>query len=126
MQSFYAAQFDREMGCSEREWLMWLRETKAKIEGVPVPELQHTLLSNWKNVVQSSEKLAKFYDKWAGMTDASKITSNGNADLIEEVDDEYSKKEGMSFRRIKQHLEEAIPIRAKMQPQIPEPCPTGT
>ncbi len=97
------------------EWLMWLRETKAKIEGVPVPELQHTLLSNWKNVVNSSEKLAKFYDKWAGMTDAARITSNGNSDLIEEVDDEYSKKEGMSFRRIKQHLEESIPIRSRME-----------
>jgi hypothetical protein len=24
MQSFYAEAFDREMGCSEREWLMWL------------------------------------------------------------------------------------------------------
>lgn len=98
------------------EWLMWLRQTKARIEGVPVPELQTTLLSNWKSVVHASEKLARFYDKWAGMTDAAKITSNGNADLIEEVDEEYSKKEGMSFRRIKQHLEESIPIRARMEP----------
>ena len=24
MQSFYAEQFDREMGCTEAEWLMWL------------------------------------------------------------------------------------------------------
>jgi hypothetical protein len=24
MQSFYEANFEREMGCSEREWLMWL------------------------------------------------------------------------------------------------------
>lgn len=98
------------------EWLMALRKKKAEIDGAPVPELQQTLLANWKNVVNSSEKLAKFYDKWAAMTDASKITSNGNADLVEEVDDEYSKKEGMSFRRIKQHLEEAIPIRSRMEP----------
>lgn len=98
------------------EWLMWLRQTKAKVEGTPVPELQETLLSNWQNVVQASEKLAQFYDRWAGMTDAEKIITNGNADLIEEVDEEYTKKEGMSFRRIKQHLEEAIPIRARMEP----------
>lgn len=98
------------------EWLMALRQKKAEIEGAPVPELQQTLLANWRNVVNSSEKLARFYDKWAAMTDASKITSNGNADLVEEVDDEYSKKEGMSFRRIKQHLEEAIPIRSRMEP----------
>lgn len=99
------------------DWLMWLRETKAKIEGAPVPELQRTLLTNWKNVVASSDKLARFYDRWSDMTNAEHITSNGNADLIEEVDEEYSKKEAMSFRRIKQHLEESIPMRPRMQPQ---------
>ena len=98
------------------EWLMWLRKTKAEVEGTPVPELQETLLTNWQNVVQASEKLALFYDRWAGMTDAEKIINNNNADLIEEVDEEYTKKEGMSFRRIKQHLEEAIPIRSRMEP----------
>ncbi len=97
------------------EWLLRMRETKAKVEGTPVPELQQTLLSNWKDVVQASEKLAMFYDRWATLSDAEKITTAA-PDLIEEVDEEYSKKEGMSFRRIKQHLEEAQPIRAKMQP----------
>lgn len=99
------------------DWLMWLRETKARIEGAPIPELQRTLLTNWRNVVQSSDKLARIYDRWAEMTDAEKITANGNADLLDEVDEEYSKKEAMSFRRIKQHLEEAIPMRPRMQPQ---------
>lgn len=97
------------------DWLLNLRRTKAEVEGGKVPELQETLLKNWKNVVNSSEKLAKFYDKWAAMTDAEKITSNGNAALVEEVDEEYSKKEGIDFRKIKQHLEEAIPIRPRMQ-----------
>lgn len=97
------------------EWLLRMRETKAKVEGTPVPELQQTLLANWKDVVQASEKLAMFYDRWATLSDAEKITTAA-PDLIEEVDEEYSKKEGMSFRRIKQHLEEAQPIRAKMQP----------
>jgi hypothetical protein len=97
------------------DWLLWLRRTKAESEGGKVPELQETLLSNWKNVVNSSEKLARFYDKWSKMTNSEMITSNGNADLVEEVDDEYSKKEGIDFRKIKQHLEEAIPIRPRMQ-----------
>ena len=97
------------------EWLMWLRKTKAEIEGVPVPALQETLLANWKNVVSSSEKLAKFYDQWAQMTDAEKLVANRHTDLIEEVDEEYSKKEGIDFRKIKQHLEEAIPLRPRMQ-----------
>jgi hypothetical protein len=97
------------------EWLMTLRKTKAEIEGVAVPALQETLLMNWKNVVSASEKLAQFYDKWATLTDAEKIM-HGHSDLVEEVDEEYSKKEGVDFRKIKQHLEEAAAIRPRMEP----------
>jgi len=96
------------------DWLMWLRKTKADIEGAPIPELQETLLTNWQNVIQSSENLAEFYHRWSEMTDAEKLTSNGNSDLLDEVDEEYTKKEGIDFRKIKQHLEEAIPVRPRM------------
>ena len=103
------------------EWLMNLRRAKAKAEGVPVPELQETLLQNWQNVVNASQKLAHFYDVWAKMTDADKITQH-HPDLVEEIDEEYSKKEGIDFRKIKQHLEEAMPIRPRMlqddQPRV--------
>ncbi|MDD9901788.1 MAG: hypothetical protein OXT65_12500 [Alphaproteobacteria bacterium] len=98
------------------KWLLWLRETKAESEGTVVPDLQKNLLNNWKDVVSASEKLAKFYDKWALMTDSEKLMESGNTALVEEVDDEYTKKEGIDFRKIKQHLEEAIPIRPRMQP----------
>lgn len=32
MQSHYLAQFDREMGCTEKEWLGWLPEAMGKVE----------------------------------------------------------------------------------------------
>lgn len=32
MQSHYAAQFDREMGCTETEWLGWLPEAMGSVE----------------------------------------------------------------------------------------------
>lgn len=100
------------------EWMLSQRREKARIEGVPVPELQETLLQNWQNVLHSSEKLARFYSDWANMTNAEKLTmpGSGNLDLMEEVDEEYSKKEGIDFRKIKQDLEEAIPIRPRMLP----------
>ena len=62
------------------------------------------------------KKLARFYSDWANMTDAENLMASGNIDLIEEVDEEYSKKEGIDFRKIKQDLEEAIPIRPRMLP----------
>jgi hypothetical protein len=97
------------------QWMLELRKTKAEIEGIPVSELQETLILNWQNVVHSSEKLARFYDKWATLTNADKVMQSGNSDLVEEVDEEYAKKEGIDFRKIKQHLEEAIPIRPHAQ-----------
>ena len=33
MQSFYPEQFDREMGCTETEWLMWLPAAMGEVEG---------------------------------------------------------------------------------------------
>ncbi len=96
------------------EWLMSLRRAKAEIEGVAVPTLQETLLSNWQDTLQASGKLAQFYSEWASLTDAEKIML-GHADLVEEIDEEYSKKEGVDFRKIKQHLEEAISIRPRME-----------
>lgn len=97
------------------EWLLALRREKARIEGVAVPELQETLLLNWRNVISSTEKLAKFYSAWATVTDSEKLISNEYSDLVMEVDEEYSKKEGVDFRKIKQHLEAAIPIRPRME-----------
>ena len=102
------------------QWLMQLRKTKAELEGVPVPELQETLLENWRNVVNSSRKLARFYSEWSEMTNAENLMTTGNTDLIEEVDEEYSKKEGIDFRKIKQHLEAALPIRPRMLPEDAE------
>ena len=95
------------------EWLMNLRKEKAAIEGVPVPELQETLLQNWQNVKNASEKLANFYNAWAKMTNSESVALN-DPNLIDEVDEEYFKKEGIDFRKIKQHLEEALPIRPHM------------
>jgi len=97
------------------KWLLELRKTKAEMEGTPVPELQQALLENWKSVVHATEKLAKFYSNWSAMTNAENLMASGNTDLIEEVDEEYSKKEGIDFRKIKQHIEAALPIRPKMQ-----------
>jgi hypothetical protein len=97
------------------DWLMWLRKTKAEVDGAPIPEVQETLLKNWKDVVQASEKMARIYEGWAERTDAEKITENYPG-LVMEVDEEYSKKEGIDFRKIKQHLEEALQIRPAMLP----------
>jgi hypothetical protein len=93
------------------DWLLSMRREKARIEGVPLSEFQETLLVNWQDTVRASEGMANVLSKWASYTTVDTVT-----DLFDEVDDEYSKKEGMSFRRIKSLLEGAIAIHPKMQP----------
>jgi hypothetical protein len=98
------------------DFLMAQRKKKAQIEGVPVPELQEKLLENWQDLVYASEHLAQFYSQWADLTNYNKIDQTGG-DLFDEVDPEYSKKEGIDFRKVIQHLAAAIPIRPKMLPE---------
>jgi len=98
------------------DFLRAQRKKKAQIEGVPVPELQEKLLENWQDLVSASEHLAQFYSQWADLTNFKKIDQTGG-DLFEEVDEEYSKKEGIDFRKVIQHLAAAIPIRPKMLPE---------
>lgn len=98
------------------DWLLELRRTKANMSGTAVPEFEETLLKNWQRLNSATEKLAKFMYEWSEMTSHEKILSNGNHDLIEEIDEEYSKKEAMSFRRITKILEDSLPIRPEMEP----------
>jgi hypothetical protein len=44
MQSHYAAQFDREMGCTETEWLGWLPEAMGNVPWQQKPNSAHAQL----------------------------------------------------------------------------------
>lgn len=54
MQSAYAARFEREMGCTEQEWLMWLPAAIGKCEWRLGPSQAHvnigpgTLALHWR------------------------------------------------------------------------------
>jgi len=81
-----------------------------------IPEHQMEMIENWQGLVQTAQKVAKLYAGWQALTDADAIFDNGNDDLVDEVDPEFSKKHGIDFRKVIKHLEEALPIRAKMKP----------
>ncbi|MBS7807313.1 hypothetical protein [Variovorax sp. PCZ-1] len=44
MQSHYPAQFDREMGCTETEWLGWLPEAMGNVAWQQTPNSAHAQL----------------------------------------------------------------------------------
>ena len=96
------------------EWLLSIRRAKADlIEKAPVPEHQETMLRNWKDLVEATDRFGQFYSKWQHLTDADKATSLNGA-LGMEVDEEYSKRMSMDFRKVIKHFEEAFPVRPRM------------
>lgn len=96
------------------DWLLSMRRTKADlVEKKPVPPLQETLLRNWPALVNSTERMGKFYHKWQQLTDVDKAAGT-DATLGQEVDEEYSKRTSIDFRKVIKHVEEAIPVRPRM------------
>ncbi|TNE25763.1 MAG: hypothetical protein EP349_10390 [Alphaproteobacteria bacterium] len=93
--------------------LYWREAGLTEEQKANVPQIHTSLLKNWKNVVEASEKLAKFYKGWAELTDPDKaLIKDGN--LVEEVDEEYQKEVSIDFRKVIQHLQYAMPLRARM------------
>ncbi len=97
------------------DWLLSLRRKKAEITGEKtVPPLQETLLRNWDQLVDATERLGNFYSKWQKLTDVDKIIAENASDLGMEVDEEYSKRTSIDFRKVIKHVEEALPVRPRM------------
>ena len=94
--------------------LLWLRREKAKLEGTTVPKYQEKLIREWQTTYEATLNLANLFYQWSLMTDANRLADNGFANLIDEVDEEYTKKEAMDFRKIKQFIETALSIRPQM------------
>ncbi len=93
--------------------LYWRQAGLSEEQKANIPQIHTSLLKNWKNVIEASEKLAKFYKGWAELTDPDKaLIKDGN--LVDEVDEEYQKEVSIDFRKVIQHIQYAMPIRAKM------------
>ena len=96
------------------EWMLSLRRTKAELtEKAPVPPLQETLLKNWQALLESTEHMGRFYHEWQQLTDVDKASSRNSA-LGQEIDEEFSKRTSIDFRKVIKHVEEAIPVRPRM------------
>lgn len=98
------------------DWLLELRRTKAEMEGTVVPAHQEDLIRNWKQVNSATRKLANFYHEACLMTDSEKVSEiTDYSHLVMEVDEEFTKKEGVDYRKLRQHLQQATPLRPQMR-----------
>jgi hypothetical protein len=92
MQSYYPDQFDREMGCTETEWLGWLPEAMGNVEWQQKPSSAHAQLGTssldifWQigeprriALISMPRLLVKF--RFVGLDDAQRYTFMKRFDL---------------------------------------------
>lgn len=79
-------------------------------EAANVPEMQIKMLRRFEDVLEASEKLAHFYYGWSHVVNPdSPMHRNGSlAQLMEEIDELYSAKVSIDFRKVILHINEAL------------------
>lgn len=75
-----------------------------------VPQHQMDMLSNWQNVLQATEGLARFCHGWEQLTDpfSEKLQSPDFSDVAMEIDEEYHAETSIDFRKITDFVQEAV------------------
>lgn len=97
------------------DFLVYLRTTKAQVEGKRISDLEETLLRNWQSVNQATDSLAEFYYKWRGMTNIDNIAGKF-PQLMAEIDEDYEDKYVVDFRRLIKDVREAVALRPAAKP----------
>jgi hypothetical protein len=101
------------------EWrVLGLR--KEEIEKIPPHQMQ--LLGRYKDVMEASKLLAKFYMQWGEMIDLDSaynknLNGQGYPQYLHELDDHYKSKLTVDFRKLIQHINEAF----ESKPQAESP-----
>lgn len=90
--------------------LEWRTLGMSADEAANVPELHTTLLRRWEDVLEASEKLARFYYSWSQVVnpESSMHRSGSLAQLMEEIDELYNAKVSVDFRKVILHINEAL------------------
>ncbi|MBU0860061.1 MAG: hypothetical protein KJ667_08990, partial [Alphaproteobacteria bacterium] len=88
----------------------WRTLGLGKEEAANVPELQMKLLRRWEDVLEASEKLARFYYGWSQVINPeSPAHRTGSlSQLMEEIDERYNSKVSIDFRKVILHINEAL------------------
>jgi hypothetical protein len=102
-------QWDRNPRAFQQKLLEWrtMGMTKEQIDNIPQQHLGR--LRRWKDIVEVSEKLARFYDGWSKLVNIeSPLFKAGNlAELMQEIDENYGAEVSIDFRKAIAHTQEA-------------------
>ncbi|MGZ9098023.1 MAG: hypothetical protein ACXW30_06995 [Micavibrio sp.] len=85
--------------------------TKEQVKNIP--ELQLRLLRRWEDVLKASQRLAKFYYGWSMLVNPeSDLMRTGKLGaLMMEIDERYKSEVSIDFRKILDHIKEAMEFR---------------
>ncbi len=103
------AQWDANPKAFQQKLLEWrtMGMTKEQIDNIPPQHLSR--LRRWQDIVEVSDKLARFYDGWSQRVSAeSPLFKAGNlAELMQEIDENYGAEVSIDFRKAISHTQEA-------------------
>lgn len=103
------AQWDANPRAFQQKLLEWrtMGLTQEQVDNIPQQHMSR--LRRWKDIVEVSEKLAKFYDGWSKLvTIDSPLFKAGNlAELMQEIDENYGAEVSIDFRKAIAHTQEA-------------------
>ena len=108
------AQWDSKPDLFRKKLLEWrtLGMKPEEIKNIPAIQLQ--LIENWQHALEASEKLARFYFGWSqAVNPNSKVMQSTNfSEIYMEIDEEYFNEVTVDFRKIIQHIEEGLRVKA--------------
>jgi hypothetical protein len=103
------AQWDANPKAFQQKLMEWrtMGMTKEQIDNIPPQHLSR--LRRWQDIVEVSDKLARFYDGWSQRVSAeSPLFKAGNlAELMQEIDENYGAEVSIDFRKAISHTQEA-------------------
>ena len=117
---FDKARADANPDGFRRKLLQWRTAGLTKDQIANIPDLQFRLIERWQDVVEATSRLAQFYYGWNQIINPdAKITRSGNLNqVLQEINDRYSREQSIDFRKIFAHLEDAM--HQRIAPVTPE------
>ncbi|GAB5387806.1 MAG: hypothetical protein Alpg2KO_07740 [Alphaproteobacteria bacterium] len=111
-------QWRKEPELFTKKLLEWRTLGMTDAEKRNIPDHHFKMIENWQNVLNATEKLAKFYHAWSQSVDPESdlMQKSSMAKVRMEVEDfeEYTSEVSIDFRKIIQHIEEATAIKSKV------------
>jgi len=100
-----------------KQLLEWRKLGLSQGEVKNIPDIQLQLLQHWEDVYEASLQLASFYYAWSELVDPDSLLHQAGkfSEIMAVLDDRYRAEVSIDFRKILDHVKEAMEIRPNVK-----------